>query len=1690
MGINPSSFHSSAADPPFTVIAGPAVRHDAPLGLPGLIRSSGDRHPERIACSDEGRALTYRELELLGDQVAEQLEALHLPDGPVALRIPRGVDVLVAMLGVLKAGRPYLPLSLDEPPARLAAILDRAAPVAVLDATGDPAPTLRALPHLAVPHTAGPERGELRPLAPVDGQQPVYVMFTSGSTGEPKGVVLGSASLCNRLLWMQREYGLDEGDRVLQKTPYTFDVSGWELFWPLLAGARCVFAPEGAHRDPAAIAALIAEHEITVCHFVPSMLAEFLRTASVAELGSLRSVFTSGEALPNALAVRSAALLPAGLHNLYGPTEAAIDVTAWPVPRDLADGEPVLIGSPIDNTTLRIVDESGEPVPAGASGELWIGGVPVAQGYIGRPDLTEAAFPVLAGRRHYRTGDLARWTGAGFEYLGRIDDQVKVDGVRIEPGEIEHVLAGADGVSQVGVVPVRTREDSVRLVAAVVADPGPPLDPRALRGRAAAALPGPFRPAAYLPLERLPSGRSGKLDRGSLGELAQKWWDARPQADPDDPLRALWTAELAAVGVDADEDTGFLSAGGRSLSAVRIVAHLREKFDVELPLRLLLDGDMSLAELRGFLAAAPRIAPARRAPEDAALPRDRSPLAPAQRRLWLLGRLHPDSAAYNVVAVLRLTGEVDRAALMTALDDAVRRHDALRARIVEDEESGEPLLRYAATARFPLTVRETAGGCDDQEAAQFAAAAAAAPVDQGRAPMARASLLHSADADRSCLVLVFNHLVADQHAVDILLAEVAAGYSAARAGAAPRLAPGPGHAAYAHRAAAQTRSPGWDADIEFWRGRLAGAPPELLLPFRREQAATGLAGAAAVQVGLDAEFCAELRGYLRAAKATNASFFLSAFATVLGAWSGQDAVVVGVPGSRRRRQDEQGLVGFLVDTLPIRLDLAGHGGFADLLEHTRERYVEALEHAVPPFNDVVQSLGQPYSARRNPVFQAWLNDLTGGGEPPHFDGLRTEALLPPLTGALFELGLYLHSSADGIVVQLVRSTAHWTEPVAAELVDQVIAVAKSAVRGARPSLLTERARATLSAARSEVGPAGPRVSVLAEVERMAEMYPDAPAVCGEAGTVTYRELLGQVAELAGELEAASAGMGAVVEIATRRSPHLPAAVLAVWRAGATACLVDAAEPAERRAAAVEALAVGHRIDLETGARLVVSPGARRTAPSQLEGAEPASHILLTSGSTGVPAPVLVPHGPVRDFLGWYTARFGFGPDDRFALLSGTAHDPALRDMLTPLTVGAPLYVPSPAQHTDPAGLRAWLAEHGITVLHATPALLDLVVGADGPRLDRLRLVVCGGAPLTCRLVRRLGEATAAAVVNAYGSTETPQIAACHQVDAAELSGLPDDALVPVGLAVAGHRVEVVTAEGYAAGVGERGEVLVLSRNLASGYLGGQRGGRFEPDARPGVRRLRTGDLGRFDPAGLLHLDGRADRQVQIGGSRLELGEVEAAARRHPQVHDAIASTAETGIGPVLTLHAQVDPGRPDRLSAADLRRHLRSLLPAHAVPGSIRLVGGFGLGPTSKARIDGARVLPDPAAPAPAPIPAAAGSAAGRLLDAVGSAVGRPVGPDENFFDAGMNSVMLLQLHAALVRDLGRPIPVTAVFAHPNALSLAAHLDLTAQPTALAETGAPEHGRLREGRARGELRRRLNGAGQADASAAAGASGG
>jgi amino acid adenylation domain-containing protein len=961
----------------------------------------------------ENASVTYAALNCRANQVAQHLRMLQVgPDVRVGICMERAPDLVVVLLAILKAGAAYVPLDPAYPQERLAFMLDDAQ-ISVLFTQGH---LLQRLPSYAGrvlclerdwPTIS--QRGRENLGRATTSEQPAYIIYTSGSTGQPKGVQISHRAICNRLLWGQSAYPLNERDCVIQIASFSFDISIWELFGPLLAGGRVVLPAPSAQQDAVQLVKLMAAHGVTVAHFVPSMLQMILDVGPSEADAQLRGVLFGGEALTAELQAALAAQLTTDLQHMYGPTEASISATAWLC---LAGSHmpSAAIGRPIANTQIYLLDGHGQPVPIGVWGEIHIGGAGLAQGYLNRPDLTAerfipnpfattndelAARPVIlrpsSGVRLYRTGDLARYHPDGMlQFLGRTDRQVKIRGIRIELGEIEGMLARHPAVREAAVLAQDDAQGSKRLVAYVVPTndlrrttkderPGtnrvlrPSSFVSELRAFLKEHLLDAMIPAAFVLLDAWPLTPNGKIDYAALPapSTARPALDsafAAPRSATEQQLVAIWAELLGLEQLGIHDD--FFALGGHSLMATQFAWRVRAALGVEIPLRTVFETP-TVAQLADYIARSQQAAVSDAQPALAAIPRDQPlPLSFAQHRLWFLHQLDTTSPAYNIPGAVQLTGSLNILTLQQAVHAIIQRHEALRT--IFQAAHGQPFQVILSAAPFRLPVVHLAAVPPGARAAlvrRLAIQEAQQPFDLARGPLLRAALLRL-DAQEHILIFTLHHIIADGWSISIFAQEVALVYAALLAGAPSPLPPLP--IQYADFAAWQRQWPQavFQPLLAYWRAQLAAPLPLLKLPLDRPRPPVQTVHGATQRFSLPPDRTEALKQFVRAEHATLFMGLLAAFKLLLYAYSHQPDIVVGSPIANRTRRELEGVIGCFVNTLVLRTELAGTISFRELARRVREVTLGAYAHQDLPFDKLVEELQPQRDLSYTPLFQA------------------------------------------------------------------------------------------------------------------------------------------------------------------------------------------------------------------------------------------------------------------------------------------------------------------------------------------------------------------------------------------------------------------------------------------------------------------------------------------------------------------------------------------------------------------------------------------------------------------------------------------------------------------------------------------------------------------------------------------------
>ncbi|MFL6075226.1 MAG: amino acid adenylation domain-containing protein [Mycobacteriales bacterium] len=1621
------------------------------------------RAPEATALVFAGRRLDYGTLNAAANALARRLLELGVrPGSLVGIYLDRGPELVAAVLAVLKAGGGYALLDTDSPDTRLRRELDQIhASVVVTDRRR--APGLAAVgAELTLVHADGcldsPVTADVAGGARPDDV--ACVMFTSGSTGTPKGIASPHRGIVATLLG--GGFGdLGPAEVMLQEAPISWDMFAYELFGALLFGATCVLQP-GQRPEPALIAALVREHRVSILYAAASLL-NFLVDEHLDIFAGVRQVLTGGETMSPAHAARLLDRHPhLRLLNGYGPVEAMMLSTAHEVSRADTAGPTVPIGRAVPHKRVYVLDGSLRPVPEDVTGELYAAGAGLADGYLNQAGLTSTRFVAdpfgAPGERMYRTGDLARWRAGGtLEFLGRVDDQVKVRGFRIELGGVERVLASHPAVRRAAVV---VREDSPgdrRLVGYAVARPD--TSPARLREHLAGHLPEYSVPAAVVLVDALPLTANGKLDRRALPAPD---YGAAPTGEGPRTGRERLLCEMFAdllgvgpIGIDGD----FFDLGGHSLLAARLVGRVRTAYGVELSLRELFDHPTP-RELARHLDEVPSGA----TPALRARPRTgRVPLSFAQRRLWFLDTLESTGAAYHVPHAVRLRGDLDQAALWQAVREVMLRHEALRT--VFPVVDGEPEQRVLDPER--VVVRPRVFAADGPELPGAVARIAAEPFDLATQPPLRAALGVLGPRD-FVLVLVLHHIACDGWSLAPLLRDLGTAYAARVAGGEPRWTDLPvqyaDYALWQRAALGDLADPGsrFSRQLAYWTDTLAGVPDEVeLLPDRPRPPVPSRAGAA-VPVELDGAVHGRL---VELAKARHVTLFmvlhaaLAALLTRLGA--GTD-IPIGSPVAGRADEALDDLVGFFVNTLVLRTDTSGDPTFADLLARVRETDLAAYGNQDVPFERLVEVLNPARSPSRHPLFQIMLVVQNNAEARLELPGLSA-SVEPVSTGtAKFDLTVELRerydpTGAPGGVTGTVRyATDLYDEATARALTERLVRLL-TAVAAApdRPigeiDLLSPGERWQLLAGWNGAPARHPDSCLHELVERQAAATPDTTAVVSGGRRLSYARLDTRAGRLADHLAARGVGPGSVVAVALPRRPELVVALLAVLKAGGAYLPVDLDDPAERIAfvladagASVVLTDQPGRVPAPAGVPVLTLPGP--AGPTDPPGPAPAArratpadraYVIYTSGSTGRPKGVAVPHAAIVNTLGWLRERYGLRADDVMLHKAAAGFDASVREIFLPLVTGATLVLAEPGGQRDPAYLARLIQAERITTVGFVPSMLWAFLAEESARGCRsLRRIVCGGEPYPRELWRRCAGTLDVAQYNLYGPTET-----AVDVTAWRAALPPEAATVPIGRPGAGVAVRLLDAGLRPVPVGTAGELYVAGVQLAEGYLNrpGLTAERFvaDPFGGPGERMYRTGDLARWRAGGTLEFLGRVDDQLKVRGFRLEPGEVESVLAGHPAVSRAAVVVREDRPGDSRLVGYVVGSG-PDPVDLAGLRRHAARLLPDHMVPAVLTELDELPV--TGNGKLDRA------ALPAPRPAAATAGRRPRTRTEEVlcglfGQLLGVPgVGIDDNFFDLGGHSLLATRLISHVRSALGAELTMTVLFEHPTVAGVAERL--------------------------------------------------
>jgi amino acid adenylation domain-containing protein len=1651
------------------------------------IEAQAHQQPEAIAVTFADCKLTYDALNQRANQLAHFLITQGVGKGvAVAVCVEPSLEIAIALLAVFKTGGIYVPLDPSYPVERLATMLADTRPQMMLTQ----AQLESRLPDLeAKVFCLDRDWEQLQsqplhnPQREIELDQTAYLVYTSGTTGKPKGVMVSHRNLLNYIWVAQEQYGFHAQDVMPAIARFTFSITMFELLSPLVAGGTLVILTREHILDFQRLVQTL--EQITVLHTSPSLMRKLLtyiqeQRLDIQRFQRLRHISCGGDLVPADLLETMKSVFPtAEVYVIYGCSEISCMGCTYFVPRD--QPTPTRVGKPFPNVSLRLYDAQRHLVPIGAVGEIYIGGAGVTQGYLHQADLTQERFVTIDGERFYRTGDLGRLDAAGnLEVLGRNDFQIQLRGMRIEPGEIETtlrqlpevrdavVMARDLGLGEPGLVAYVVLKQS----AAIEADTWGAIEP--LRRFLQVKLPDYMVPAVFVPLAAMPLTPNQKIDRRSLPapDLVSLYRAQTAYVAPRTPLESamaeIWTSILAVEPVGIHDD--FFALGGHSLLATLVVDRLRATLKLEIPIQRLFEVP-TIAEFAADLELRQQTQPT----DDKAtgsfapivpLPRKTEvPLSATQSGLWFLSQLD-EGCALNIPLAFELAGTVQFEALERSLTEIVRRHETLRT--VYPVVQGVPAQQVLPAAPFTPEVVDFRSLSEAEQAIavpRSVQAAAQHPFDLTQDLPLKVTLLRLSDTAQ-VLLLTIHHIAADGWSLAVFRRELAALYGAFVQGLDSPLAElSIQYADFVHWQQRWLQGDLVTQQLAYWQRQLAAAPPLLELPTDRPRPAIQTFRGGTEFFVLDQKLTQHLKHLSQRTRSTLFMTLLTAFAVLLSRYSGQSDLVIGSPIANRHRRELEPLIGFFINVLALRVDLSENPDFLTLLQRVRQVTLDAYAHQDVPFGQVREAVQPERNLSHNPLFQVMFILQNSPDQEFELPGLTIAPLHVESGVSQYDLRLMLEETPTGLTGEFEynrdlfdRSTIQRWVSHFQTLLQAIVADPTRSIASLPLLTATEQEQLLLSG----VASVPPQQCIHELFEAQAERTPSAIAVMSEQASLTYAELNQRANQLAHYLRAQQVGADDRVAICAERSLEMLIAFLGVLKAGAAYVPIDPAYPPERRAYMLrdaQAQVILTQAHLATGlpdfrthvvrldadwATIAQQPTAnlpRQITPANL------AYVIYTSGSTGNPKGVMITH---QGLVNHSTAIADLGalqPGDRVLQFSSLSFDIAVEELFPSLMRGCTIVLRTEACLAVPHFVR-FVAEHGITVLDLPTAFWHEIVN-ELPNLERfpdsVRLVIVGGEKALRSAYMAWSDLVGPKVrwLNTYGPTETTVTATVYDPAATATDSSLSE--IPIGRPIANVATYVLDQHLNLQPIGVPGELYIGGAGVARGYLNRPdlTQEKFIPHPFGGDRLYKTGDLVRCLPDGNLEFLGRLDQQVKIRGFRIELGEIEAVLNQHPQVRDAVVTARTEPSGQQLVAyvvpHASAESPEPAPIVSL-LRQFLRDRLPDYMLPTAIVPLPVLPLTPNGK--VD-RRALPAPdlTATNQRPFVAPRNAIERQLVELWQSLLGvQSISITDNFFDLGGHSLLAVRLWSKIEPLFGRELPLATLYQAPTIEQLAASL--------------------------------------------------
>ena len=1660
------------------------------VSLATLIEHWAETTPDKIAIDFPGQQLSYSEFNQQASQLAHYLKQQGFGRGDrLAVCIQRSPAMLVAVFAALKNGGCYIPVDPQYPDDRISYMLeDSSARFAItLDENVSRLQGLAGSTGVLGFESLQPQLAKLdgnwqTPAENNQGEDLAYIMYTSGSTGQPKGVMMPQRGVC-RLALNTNFVEVASSDNVAHMCNIAFDATAFEIWTALLNGCTLVGIEQDVVLDPAAFADYIASKEIRIMVMTVALFNLYI-SHNADTFAGVNYLFVGGEALdPNKVRECLRGKKPAHLMNGYGPTENACFTVCYDIQQLDDSAFTVPLGFPVSNNACYILDKHQQLVPVGVAGELYASGDGIALGYLNKPEQTAAAFipnrlPNRMGEVLYRTGDICRWTADGrIEMLGRVDDQVKLRGFRIELGEIHNQLGLLPEVADCAVLVNSNAQGNKYLAAFVV-----PREPVAaiadhaeliqrIKQQLSESLPHYMVPQAYGLLDELPMTANGKLDKRALPEpefsLVADVAYIAPRNPWEVAIAEVWQEILGINDISVLEN--FFEAGGHSLLATRVIGQLRQKLQMEIALRELFDNPtiaelaLRLQVLKGRKQQLPKLAAAER-PEQI-------PLSYAQQRMWFIEQLQPGSPVYNMPFALRMRGELDVTALRTAMRQLVMRHETLRSRVVSSKGMAWQQVDVADDWQLPFYQVDL----DEQELISRATEFVLAPFDLARGPLLRAELLQQQQTGDYILLLCQHHIISDGWSMDILLRDLLALYQANQLSVPPSLPQLP--VQYVDYALWQRQWLNGDVlqqQIDYWAGNLAGLEP-LALPTDFPRPPQLDASGHNFSFSLPVELSARVRTAAQEHGLTLYMFLLGAFQLLLGKYSRQQDVAVGTPVANRPVAELENLIGLFVNTLVVRSQFDGEQSVADFMQQLKQTTLAAYQHQDVPFELLVDELKVPRDLSQTPLFQVmFILQSSSQNQQWHklaIDGLEIEALSPDedQATAKFDMTLNILDTADklrGVIEYrtslysaafIERFSQHYLQ-----LLDSLCSNAEQRIAELdfispqEQSLQLEQWNATDNKIENAS-------NLQALFEQQVAKTPEAIAVSSPSGKLSFRAFNQQVNQLA-HYFVQELGLEPGQRIAICQQPDIPflQAIMAAVKAGLCYVPMDVHWPDERiahiirdaEAKAVLTDATQHQrlaalgINSNNMAQLAETLAQLPVGnpPNRLHDDLPL-YVIYTSGSTGLPKGVEVKHQGERNLIDWYIREFAFGPADSMLIFSGPGFDLTQKNFFAPLCSGGRVVLPV-QEHYEPQQLARLIDAEQISCFNCAPSALYPVLEMANSKLASLRTIFLGGEPIQPQRVAPWLAANnwQCELVNMYGPTECTDIASIYRIRSeADLR----QAVIPIGRPIQNTRLYVLDAHLQLLPVGCVGELYISGLGVSNGYLNNSELNAQSFVANPyalGERAAehqllyKTGDLVRYRPDGDIEYIGRTDFQVKIRGLRIELGEIESCLQAIAGIREALvlAEAQNAEQEKQLLAYYLAD----EAMDNEQLRQQLAQELPDYMLPAYFIHVRSWPLNANGK--ID-RKQLQQPDWQQRSREYVAPRNALETTLQKIWQQVlpVAQIGVEDNFFELGGHSLLATRVIAEIGSQLDIELPVRALFEAPTIAELAAYIENT-----------------------------------------------